>query len=283
MIGRDCAALGGTTPTSSRPSPITAAVRCSAPRHRPSSRRYGRRHTVHHSPLKRQLRVSDRLKRPPVQRTRPQGDDRVAVLGRRVARVQREAEARVVAVAALHEAVARDLCDHRRSGDRGASGRRRRSPGGARRGTGAAGNRRRGRRPPDGRRARGSSRARRSWSREARASRCPRRSGPSPKRGSPRGSPPGRALRAPRASASSSRRALKSAPVGHRERSVVEEDRRRDQRPGERAPARLVAPGDVADAELAVELEELRGLPAAALQRLRAGLRRGRFLTGASR
>jgi hypothetical protein len=74
------------------------------------------------------------------------------------------------------------------------------------------------------------------------------------------------------------------APVRHGERPVIDQDRRGDERAGQRAATGLVAARDVADAELPVELEELRGLSAAALQRLRrlADARRGRFRTGAS-
>ena len=62
----------------------------------------------------------------PVQRRDAELLDRGAVLGRGVADVGGELPARVALLHPLHEAVARDLGDHGRGGDRGAQSRRRR-------------------------------------------------------------------------------------------------------------------------------------------------------------
>ena len=66
----------------------------------------------------RELLVRRRLERHPVQRRDALAQDRRAVLGRRVADVRAELPAGVQRVGAAHEAVARDLREDRRGGDR---------------------------------------------------------------------------------------------------------------------------------------------------------------------
>ena len=70
--------------------------------------------------LEGELLVGERLEAQPVQRRDAEALDRLAVLGGRVADVGVEAPARVLVVGAAHVAVARDLGDDRRRGDRGA-------------------------------------------------------------------------------------------------------------------------------------------------------------------
>src|SRR3954471_14648784 len=68
-------------------------------------------------PLELELLVRRALEREAVQRRDAEALDGVAVLGRRVADVVGEAPARMQAVGAVHEAVARDLGDDRGGGD----------------------------------------------------------------------------------------------------------------------------------------------------------------------
>src|SRR5437763_1815381 len=74
------------------------------------------------APLQLELLVSRALERQAMQGRDAEPLDGVAVLGRRVADVLGEAPAGVQAVGAVHEAVARDLGDDRRRGDRRALG-----------------------------------------------------------------------------------------------------------------------------------------------------------------
>src|SRR3954462_3041537 len=67
-----------------------------------------------------ELRIGDRLERPPVKRRWAEGPDCASVVGRDVADVLLESEPWVPRGNPAHEPVARDLRDDRRRGDRGA-------------------------------------------------------------------------------------------------------------------------------------------------------------------
>jgi hypothetical protein len=237
--------------------------------------------------LQRELLVGHALERQAVQRRDAEALDRVAVLRGRVAHVRGELPAGVHGVGAVHEPVARDLRDDRRGRDGGAGGVAvdDRALLVAEVGHREAVDQAEGARPRDAEQRvaqRGEVGAVQAAAVDA--AHAPRHrvdldGGAQDEREQPLTGLDvvllGVVQRAER------------ADVGDRERLEVEEDGRGDERTGEAAAAGLVGPGDPADAQPAVELEQA---PAGAALGLAApprgaglGLRGGRCGWGASR